>query len=458
MKGSTFKRCGCTHVVDGKRRQLGRACPKLKRPDGAWNPRHGTWYFGLDVEGVGGKKNRMIRGGYDSSTEAQNALDAVKAKAAKGIVVNDRLTVGEYLREWINGKTDVKPKTIALYTGHIDRYWEPHLGHRRLGELRVAHVAAVFDAINERNEQVRKGRLKRTRRVRIVGASSMQRIRATLRTALSDAVREGLVSVNVASLVKLPSGKSPKPLVWTVEREERWREKVAALVEQGTSYARARDLTPTPCPVMVWRPDHLAVFLDHVADDRMYALWRFLSHRGTRRGEACGLEWHDFNKKSKTVTIERQRVNVDGVIIEDTPKSEAGGRVIALDEGTVDAFAAHRKRQIEERLAWGEAWVDSGKVFTQENGEPLNPEWVSDEFARLIEKCDLPPIRLHDLRHGAASLMLAGGVDIKVVQETLGHATLATTANTYTSVYPDVATAAAEATAAMVPHKPKKGA
>jgi integrase len=190
----------------------------------------------------------------------------------------------------------------------------------------------------------------------------------------------------------------------------------------------------------------------------MYALWRFLSHRGTRRGEACGLEWPDFNKKARTTTIERQRVNVDGEIIEDTPKSEAGGRVIALDEDTVDAFTTHRKRQLEERLSWGEAWVDSGKIFTQENGEALHPEWVSDEFARLIEACDLPPIRLHDLRHGAASLMLAAGVDLKVVQETLGHATLATTANTYTSVYPDVASAAADAAAAIVPHRRRKDA
>ncbi len=455
MKGSTFKRCGCTHVVDGKRRQLGRACPKLKRPDGAWNPRHGTWYFGLDVEGVGGKRDRVIRGGFESSTEAQNAMDEIKAKAARGIAVNDRLKVGEYLWEWIKGKTDLKPKTIALYTGHIERYWSPHLGHRRLGDLRVAHVAAVFDAINERNEQVRKGRLKG---VRIVGASTMQRIRATLRSALTDALREGLVSVNVATLVKLPSGKSPKPLVWTEEREERWRGKVAALIEEGKSYARARDFVPPPSAVMVWRPDHLGIFLDHVRENRMYALWRFLSHRGTRRGEACGLEWPDFHKKAKTITIERQRVNVDGTIIEDTPKSEAGGRVIALDAGTVDAFVAHRKNQLEERLAWGEAWVDSGKIFTQENGEPLHPQWVSDEFERLIEECDLPPIRLHDLRHGAASLMLAAGVDLKVVQETLGHATLATTANTYTSVYPDVASAAADAAAAIVPHTRRKDA
>jgi integrase len=81
---------------------------------------------------------------------------------------------------------------------------------------------------------------------------------------------------------------------------------------------------------------------------------------------------------------------------------------------------------------------------------------VSDRFERLILEADLPPIHLHDLRHGAASLMLAAGVDMKVVQETLGHSSLALTANTYTSVYPEVSAAAAEAAAALVPRRARQ--
>lgn len=456
-KGSVYKRCGCT-VVDpatGKRRQLGRSCPKLKRPDGAWNPKHGTWYFVVPVVGLGGKRKQKVEGGFATATDAQNALDEVKSKMARGIVVNDRQTVGEYLREWIKGKKDLKPKTRVSYTGHINRVWEPHLGHIRLGELRAAHVSAVFDAIDERNEQVRKGRL---RGVRIVQASSQQRIRATLRTALSDALREGLVTANVAGLVKLPSGKRPKALVWTTERENRWRADVEKLIEEGHAPEKARDLVPPPSPVMVWRPDHLGTFLDHTAPGsdghRLYALWHLLSHRGLRRGESCGLEWHDLDlEKAGTATIERQRISVDGKIIEDAPKSDAGGRVVALGKDGVAVLKAHRLAQKKEKLAWGKAWTDSGKVFTREDGLALDPDWVSDEFARLIEECDLPPIRLHDLRHGSASLMLAAKVDMKVVQETLGHANLATTANTYTSVYPEIAAAAADAAYALVPRK-----
>jgi hypothetical protein len=137
-------------------------------------------------------------------------------------------------------------------------------------------------------------------------------------------------------------------------------------------------------------------------------------------------------------------------VIEEDPKSDAGERTIALDTGTVTALRAHRRAQLTERLACP-AWEDSGKVFTRENGEPLHPATITDRFHELVAAADLPPVRLHDLRHGAASLMLAARVDLKVVQETLGHSSITLTSDTYTSVYPAVAAAAADAAAALVP-------
>ena len=100
---------------------------------------------------------------------------------------------------------------------------------------------------------------------------------------------------------------------------------------------------------------------------------------------------------------------------------------------------AHRRRQIASRLRWGPAWVGSGKVFTREDGSVLHPATVTDWFQSLAAAAKLPPIRLHDLRHGAASLMLAAGVAPKVVQETLGHSSITLTLDTYTSVYDEVA-------------------
>ncbi|MFR9729057.1 tyrosine-type recombinase/integrase [Saccharopolyspora sp. MS10] len=119
---------------------------------------------------------------------------------------------------------------------------------------------------------------------------------------------------------------------------------------------------------------------------------------------------------------------------------------------------AHRKRQAAERLEWGPAWGGTvNRVFTREDGADLHPASVSDRFAELVSAADLPPVRLRDLRHGAASLMLAAGVDMKVVQETLGHSRLAITADTCTSVHPTVAAEAAAAAAALVPRSSRTG-
>ncbi|QKV72498.1 N-terminal phage integrase SAM-like domain-containing protein [Amycolatopsis sp. Hca4] len=186
-------------------------------------------------------------------------MDAMKAKAKKGVIINDRQTVGEYLVTWLNGKKDIKANTIKLYRGHINRYWLPRIGHIRLIDLRVAHVAAVIEAIDERNELILAGRL--PKRVRFVCNSSKQCIRSMLRTALNNAIRaeDGPIAVNVAALVKLPSGKSPKPMVWTEERA-----------------------------VMAWRADHTGQFLDYVADHPLYAMWYRMVHRGPRCGECAG--------------------------------------------------------------------------------------------------------------------------------------------------------------------------
>ncbi|MFD0803430.1 site-specific integrase [Streptomonospora algeriensis] len=140
-----------------------------------------------------------------------------------------------------------------------------------------------------------------------------------------------------------------------------------------------------------------------------------------------------------------------------TPKSAAGRRTITLDAETVTVLKSWRHRQRQERLKAGQAWVESGRVFTHPDGTGLHPGWVSALFTRIAAEADLPPISLHGLRHGAASLSLAAGVDVKVVSAELGHSTTSFTQDTYQSVFPDVAKAAAEATAALVPLKARTG-
>jgi integrase len=198
-----------------------------------------------------------------------------------------------------------------------------------------------------------------------------------LRAALSDAMRQGLVTVNVASLVKLPGGKRPRALVWTVEREARWREAVAAHIAAGKTPAEARALAPRPSPVMVWRPDQLGAFLDSAAGDRLYALYHLVAYRGLRRGESAGLAWEDVDLDGAAVAVRRQRVLIGWDVIEDDPKSEAGESTVPLDAGTVAALRAQRRAQLTERLEWGSA-LNAGAPFqvravAQEAASPVAP-------------------------------------------------------------------------------------
>ncbi|WP_411072204.1 tyrosine-type recombinase/integrase [Streptomyces sp. cmx-4-25] len=121
-----------------------------------------------------------------------------------------------------------------------------------------------------------------------------------------------------------------------------------------------------------------------------------------------------------------------------------------LDADTVEVLRQYRARQDEGRKKWGTTWVETGRVFTRENGELLHPANVTRRFIELYEEIGLPPIRLHDLRHGAATLIHAAGADLKDIQEMLGHSSITITADTYTSLLPEADLAIAEAAARLV--------
>jgi integrase len=180
-------------------------------------------------------------------------------------------------------------------------------------------------------------------------------------------------------------------------------------------------------------------------------MWHLIAFRGLRRGEACGQPWSETSLDAHSLTVSAQLVQ-DGWQVETSePKTDSGFRVIALDDDTVEVLKRHRERQEADHEEWASAWVETGLVFTQEDGSWLHPGKVTDLFERLVAASGLPPIRLHDLRHGAATLMLAAGVDVKVVSDTLGHSDTRITRDIYQSVLPQVGKSAAEATAKLVP-------
>lgn len=411
-RGDPFKRCGCRDPGTGKQR--GPSCSKLHRTDGSWNPRHGTWAYYATVRREDGKRKRVLRSGFGSPEEAANDRVELRRRDRHGLVAHRR-TTGVYLAEWLEAKDDVKASTRHGYLQHITRWLAPALGDIPLVELRTEHVSAALRRVTSSD-------------------ANRQRVRATLRAALSDAVRAGLLERNPAGLVRIRAGKRPKALIWTPERIKQWH-------ATGVK----------PSPVMVWTAEQTGAFLDATADDRLAALWHLATYRGLRRGELCGLGWADTDLVAGHLTVRRSRVQVGWAVVEDAPKSDAGERTVALDVDTVAVLREHAGRQALEREQWGAAWQGTGYVFTREDGTPVHPEFVTSRFTALAAAAGLPPVKLHGLRHGAASLMLAAGVPMKIVSETLGHSTVKITSDTYTSVFPDLSISAAESTARAVP-------
>jgi integrase len=156
-----------------------------------------------------------------------------------------------------------------------------------------------------------------------------------------------------------------------------------------------------------------------------------------RRGEACGVTWRDVDLESGVVSIQRARVAVSSTDIrEGKPKTAKGRRKVELDEETRGALEVWQTRQEAEREEWPGEWPKHGLVFTLQDGTALHPDYLSRAFHAHVKKAKLPTIRLHDLRHTHATLLLAAGVPVKVVSERLGHSTPAFTMTVYQHVPP----------------------
>ena len=491
MNGTVFKRCGCTETLtlpDGttRRRQLGRACPQLTYAGGRFARDHGTWRLQLEIPFTDGGPREHLRAGYPTETDTRGALTTIisllqladstdepdqhrraiaalirerlarkralpdeaeiRKRLTLGQNVDNPLTVAQYLADWLATKADLAGGTLMSYRMHVRVHLIPHLGAIRLDKLRVSHIRGLVDAIEAQNAKIEADNLRRaalkvelgqalerddttsTRRIRaqikalgvpqrITGPSSIKRIRATLSSALSDAVAQMLIPVNPAKLIRLSGGKRPRGLVWTQPRVTAWR-------KNGTK----------PSPVMIWTIDQTIAFL-HTTHRHPFAVaYHLMAFTGMRRGETAGLHWHDTDLDAGELTVTCQLAQIGWQTKLTAPKSEDSYRTIALAAPMVDLLRAHRAKQERDRTAAGEAWPDTGLVFTHPDGRPLHPAQLTYEFYKLVREHELPPIRLHDLRHGTATHALTAGIDIKLVQDPLGHTTSSFTRDTYTSV------------------------
>ena len=182
----------------------------------------------------------------------------------------------------------------------------------------------------------------------------------------------------------------------------------------------------------MWTPEELHAFLDLAAENRNHAAWFLTSHTGMRRGEVLGLRWDDVDLDQRRLAVRQAVILLAYNLVISDVKADTGRRPIDLDDRTLAVLRAWRKRQLEEWMLVGPAaYHDNDLVFARPDGAPINPDSSSQSFDRLVVRSELPRIRLHDLRHTHASILLKSGVPVKVVSERLGHANPAFTITVY---------------------------
>ncbi len=518
-EGSVVKRCYCKDPATGRR--LGAKCPKLRRPGGAWNSNHGTWSYQLELPTPPGQKRRQLRhNGFASRDDATDERDlardlldlagdvetlayqiadmlldarqadrplpdrdTVTRRIRAGVPATVTTTTAEYLTMWLTHRRGLAEKTVRSYSDHVRLYLVPQLGKVPVQALENHHIEAMFTALETRNAQIRAAHAstdpdvrKTVKGVRPLSAASLQRLRATLRKALNDAIHKyHLREDNPAAGVELPSGKAPKPRVWTAKAIARWRV-----------------TGKRPSPVMVWPPALAGAFLDYAEahDIVLYAMYVLILHRGLRRGEACGLRDEDVEIGPTTdlgtdddtntdadagadaavgvdtdgdgdnadwhLTVVQQITEVGYRPIIKEVKSEAGDRVVPLGPATVAVLRAYLAMRHRWQQVSGDQWPDTGLFFVRPDGKPWHPQTITARFDYLVKKAGLPPVRLYDLRHCAATYLRHGGADLKEVQETLGHSRIGVTADIYTSVILELRREHADAAADLIPREPRR--
>lgn len=342
----------------------------FRRRDGIWC---GIITIGYTPEGR--RRRRYVYGA--TKGEVLDTLIRLRADALQGRGTDPhRLTVGAFLTRWCEDtlRPSVREATYQLYRMVIRRHLVPHLGGMRLAQLAPPHVQGLVAEMERRGASPRMRRLAYT----------------VLRRALRQAVEWTLISRNPCAVVSAPR----------VPRRE----------------------------MRVLTPDQARRFLHAARGDRLEALYYVLIGCGLRLGEALGLTWGDVDLERGTITVCRQLCEVGGTLSVQEPKTSSARRTVHLPAVVRDALHEHRERMRAE----GHPCTDRSFVFVDAQGTPLYRSNIRQRsFLPILKRAGVPRLRLHDLRHTAATLHLRQGTHPVVVQRMLGHSRAGITLDVY---------------------------
>jgi len=349
----------------------------------------GTWYLRVEMSiGANGKRNRRRVAFRGTKADAQRRLRELLRDVESGGLSVERLTVSDIAERWLaTVEHCVAARTFFRYRQIVRDFIVADVGSLRLDALRPAHIESALATWRQRTSEATG---------RPLSQRSIAHAFNTLMGVCRWAVRMSLLKRNPCEAVMAP----------------RWQQReMKTLDPEGAAklLAAARG-TELEIPIIV------------------------LLGTGLRRGEAFGLRWSDISFKEARLTVRRSVEMVAGTRREKSPKTARSKRTLALPPFVVGAFLRQKQAQQERHSALGLSWDDSGYVFDRPDGSPWNLDQFSWRFADLVRRCGIPKIRLHDLRHSYATIALAAGTDLKTISTSLGHSTIAITANVYAHV------------------------
>jgi integrase len=356
----------------------------------------GRWAAVLTIEGG---KRKFIYGATEE--EVREKLVRARNQQLDHIPFTDeRLTLASWLNTWVNNVKPpaTAPKTYITYEGLVRLHLSPKLGHIRLVKLQPQDVR---DFLSERLDSG-------------WGVTTVKHLRATLRSALNQAINDGLIHRNVAAMVK-----PPEPVAQKLD---------------------------------VYSPEEARQLIRAAAGNRLEALFTVATGLALRKGECLGLQWSDIDFERGILTVRHnlqriRRVRRGDVVHEGEAKTERllgqpkGKKVesLPLPGVALEALRRHYARQQEERRMAGTKWIGEGNyVFTSTIGTPLEPRRLDKIFQDLCEGAGLRRIRFHDVRHSAASILIAQGVHPKAIQQLLRHSSIQLTMDTYGHLFDQV--------------------
>jgi integrase len=347
---------------------------------------------GTGLDPVTGEYARIREEFHGTAPQARRREEELKVAARNGTAVTARSeTVAEYLERWISHRERIgklRPRTAETYRGYVRRELAPRIGSRTVTSTRPNHWQPVFDEM-------------------LGGGLSPRSVTQVFRIAhagFRQAVRWQLITVNPLDGVTPPKVEAAKLTVPTAAD-------VATLIE--------------------------------AIDPGYRVALMVAAGTGARRGEVVALRWGggveldgDRGRIHIQGTLQRGR---GGELVVLPPKTARSARTLPLSATLTAALRAVRTEQLERRMQLGPVWNDGDYVFDRGDGQPIDPDAFTRAFRAARKAAGLDRVRLHDLRHAVATMLVAGGTDVRTVSDLLGHATVGFTLQTY--VHPSVAAA-----------------